>query len=174
MNEHIGKPFEISNLVTLLLATTGWSTAEDTAKDMADLPSPAAPEAGPELLREKFSESIDVEGALVWLGGDLDLYRNFLDSYVADVSGCADELSAHLANSKTKDAARVMHTVKGLSRTVGALELAEFAAQLEVQIKNGTAEDDAATLVARTRAVVDSTLAQLQAVAQKIDADQGR
>jgi HPt (histidine-containing phosphotransfer) domain-containing protein len=98
------------------------------------------------------------------------MYRNFLNSYVTDVSGCADQLKAHLTGEKYKDAARVMHTLKGLSATVGANDLSAFAAKLEAQLKKGAPEEDSATLVAQTRSSVEATLVDLREVMAKIDA----
>ena len=159
MNDHVGKPFDIAKLAQLLIHYTGWSapTHETT---------PLAPDRP-----EKYSKIIDVEGALVLMGGNLKLYRHFLDPFMVDVSGIADPLQAHLLHGEYKDAARVLHTLKGLTATAGATDLSAFAAQAEKQLKQEPLAVDGTALVAQVRTAVDAVLMELKDVIKKIDAN---
>jgi signal transduction histidine kinase/CheY-like chemotaxis protein/CHASE1-domain containing sensor protein len=166
MNEHVGKPFDISELTQVLLAQTGWSArapASATVVDPALAPGKAMDAA------ERVSEMIDVAGALAWVGDDIGLYRKFLDSFLDDVRGNADLLQTHFERGEHGDAARVLHTLKGLSRTVGALELARVAAHAEARFKHALPPHDAHRLVTQIREQIATTTQALLDVAKTID-----
>jgi signal transduction histidine kinase/DNA-binding response OmpR family regulator/HPt (histidine-containing phosphotransfer) domain-containing protein len=167
MTEHVGKPFDIAKLTDVLVRLTGWTTRVP-AGSTASEPGAAPPIERPKI--EKYSDAIDVAGALAWVGDDIQMYRRFLTSFLEDVSGNADQLQNHLQRGEEKDAARVLHTLKGLSRTVGALELSSFAANAEVRLKHAWTQEDAQLLVAQTREHIASTTQALLEVARKIDA----
>jgi CheY-like chemotaxis protein/HPt (histidine-containing phosphotransfer) domain-containing protein len=167
MTEHVGKPFEISELTAVLLAHTGWAArapASATVVEPAVAPDRALAAA------ERVSEMIDVASALAWVGDDIGLYRNFLDSFLDDVRGNADLLQTHFERGENSDIARVLHTLKGLSRTVGALELARAAAHAEVRFKQTLPPQDAQTLVTQIGEQIATTTQALLDVAKTIDA----
>jgi CheY-like chemotaxis protein len=167
MTEHVGKPFEISELTKVLLAHTGWG---DRATASASVVDAALASSKPIAAAENLSELIDVAGALAWVGDDIALYRDFLDSFLDDVLGNAELLQTHVAHGKQGDAARVLHTLKGLSRTVGAMELARAAADAEVRFKQALSPEDASVLVTQMREQIATTTRALLDVARTIDA----
>lgn len=119
------------------------------------------------------SDAIDVAGALEWFAGDLQLYRQFLDAYLADLAGTAEQLQAQLLLGAYRDAARSMHTLKGLSVTMGAGALARFAQDAERLLKQGAPAEGAEALVMQTRAVIATTMQELHTVMAKLDAPAG-
>ena len=118
----------------------------------------------------KYSDVIDVEGAMTWVGDDIQMYRRFLASFLADVRGNADQLQAHFERGEQSDAARVLHTLKGLARTVGALELSRFAAETEIRLKHPLTQEDAHMLVTQVREQIENATQALLKVAKNIDA----
>ena len=164
MNDHVGKPFELDHLVAVLRQHTGRPPLT-AASAGADRPSPDI--AHPD---------IALASAVRRLGGRLDVWRRSARQFTDELMRRADEFDALLVSGNREQAARQMHTLKGLAATLGAERLAAGAAAAERQLRSlaptGAADDIAATLrtlLAETRAAMDSVLNELppQAAAQK-------
>jgi len=134
MTDHVGKPFKLAQLVGLLRRHVGWSAlAESNAKPSAPPLLAQTPPSAPESLDAL--GKIDFATALEWCGDDTTLYRQFAHSFVRDIADHADRLAQHLARGEQRDAVRILHTLKGLSATIGANQLADFAAKQEAALK---------------------------------------
>lgn len=166
MNEHVGKPFNLVKLVSLLQTLTKTSAAAaDTASKAATLipvatvtaGAPRAPELPPK-------DAVDVAAALERLGGNQPLYARVLQSYLSDIATQPDQLARSLQQADLTSAARQLHTVKGLSATVGASYMAAVARKAELLVKahqtdagNGATRLDHTSLCDEFRAAVAST-----------------
>jgi polar amino acid transport system substrate-binding protein len=81
-----------------------------------------------------------VETALVRVGGNSQLYYTLLGKFRRDFIGVADKLLSLLQNDDGREVAqRLVHTVKGVVGTIGAVALQQSAAKLEQSIKDGGA-----------------------------------
>jgi signal transduction histidine kinase/CheY-like chemotaxis protein len=130
MNDHIGKPFDLDQLVALLLRYTGRSaeggnnaTALEPAKDTSA--ASLAPAAG----------QLDEAAALSRMGGNTAMYATVLQSFTRDLHRLVEQVKESGANPDKAAQARALHTLKGLSATVGAVHLAHIATQWEARIK---------------------------------------
>ena len=158
MNDHIGKPFNLPQLIKLL------QTITDRTPTTPVNPAPApAPEAAP-------AELIDVTSALERLGGNTDLYARVLKEYLSEIASLPDQLDRLLRDGDLHGAARLLHTVKGLSATVGASHLANVARETESIVKS--AKIDAtlrqSELHARFRLAVLNTGRTMGEIARKL------
>jgi PAS domain S-box-containing protein len=81
----------------------------------------------------------DVEDALERLGHNTGLYVTILTSYLAEIATLPDQLDRSLLAGDRAGAARLLHTLKGLSATVGASDLAGVAKQIEDVLKTADA-----------------------------------
>jgi CheY-like chemotaxis protein/HPt (histidine-containing phosphotransfer) domain-containing protein len=159
MTDHVGKPFELAHLVKVLRKHLGWSNLVSEADK-----KPKAHAAAPQVPSVESSSvwKIDFAQALEWVGGDAGLYRDFAQAYVQDVANYADRLAQHLARGEQIDAVRMMHTLKGLSATVGANTLADFAAKQEIALKNAPLDPQSFdTLVQQTRTGIDAVCIEI-------------
>jgi PAS domain S-box-containing protein len=183
MNEHVGKPFNLVKLVSLLQTLTkAGAAAADTASMAPTLPRAAALAAGTQsaagfncalqapALPPK--DAVDVAAALERLGGNQPLYARVLQSYLSDIATQPDQLAHCLQQADLHSAARLLHTVKGLSATVGANYMAAVARKAELLVKaaladtdNGANAFDHASLCDEFRAAVVSTQDVLTQVA---------
>ena len=118
MNDHVGKPFDLDALVATLRRVTGRG-ASAAAAAVAEAP-PAAADA-----------RLDVAAALRRIGGHRSAYARMLRGSLGDIAASADALDAHLAAGRRGDASLLMHTMKGLTATLGAVALAALAARAE-------------------------------------------
>lgn len=131
MNEHIGKPFNMRHLISVLLRVTG--------RDLPPLEvggPPAAPQDGgvAQALKNQHGVApyLDVESAVERLSGMRQLYVEVLQDFLNGLSGIEGEFQQAAANSTMNDLRAQMHTLKGTSATLGAMRLSEYAAQLEM------------------------------------------
>ena len=122
MNDHIGKPFDIHQLVSVLLNLTG--------RDLVDEPSSTVP---------LFSIGVEIDGlelnaSLQRMSGSHPLYLRSAREFVATLPDAIDQFLAAL-RLDTKTATLQMHSLKGVASLLGATELAKLAGDLEQQCR---------------------------------------
>ncbi|GAB4401137.1 MAG: hypothetical protein OHK0048_17270 [Rhodoferax sp.] len=122
MNAHVGKPFDIRVLVSLLMSLT--------AKPAAPQPTDPAPAPG-QSAAPPLADAVDTATALQRLGGNTALYAQLIARFLADLAEQPKQLKAALAESRLDTATHQLHTLKGLAATVGANELAAVAQRCE-------------------------------------------
>jgi CheY-like chemotaxis protein len=152
MNDHVGKPFDMDQLVATLRRHCGMGEVEAHATQ-----SEAPP---PDLLALAQARGIDLARALRRLGGRLAVYAGLLRSFRADLAGATGRVVTQLAAGQREAAAREMHTLKGLAATLGANALSALAARAEQRFD---AMPDGAQDAALVR--------ELQALAPKVHDD---
>jgi HPt (histidine-containing phosphotransfer) domain-containing protein len=147
MNAHVGKPFSLKLLVELLLKLTR-GTVTNTTVEQADKASAAtatiAATAKANTARPLPPvDAVDLAGALDRLGGNQALYVRVLQSYLLDIATLPDQFDVCMSGNDLATAARLLHTAKGLSATVGASYLTAVTQQTELAIKAAIAPVDA-------------------------------
>jgi len=181
MNEHVGKPFNLVKLVNLLRTLTHTNTADLDSK--APTPTPPAKFTAGMLSAPGFAgappepalppkDAVDIAAALARLGGNQSLYARVLQSYLSDIATQPDQLARCVQQGDLEGAARLLHTVKGLSATVGASYMAAVARKAELVVKaaqatgnDGVAALNLSTLCEEFRSAVVSTQHVLRQVA---------
>jgi two-component system, sensor histidine kinase and response regulator len=139
MNEHIGKPFDMGRLVSLLIRSTG-------AKALP-LITACAPETGPTVPPDADSPyaitvaGLDVHGALQRMAGVRALYVRAARSFSASLEPLPAALSAARAAGDDTALRMHLHTLKGNAATLGATALSQAAAALETLCKSGGVDD---------------------------------
>jgi PAS domain S-box-containing protein len=132
MNDHVGKPFDLDQLVAVLQAQAAPALREGRAAPALALPLPlqAGPAGEPaEVQHAAQAAGVQLATALARMGGLRDVYARMLEAFVA-------ELPQHLAqlpvdNGETR--ARRLHTLKGVAATLGVDALARQLADAEPQ-----------------------------------------
>jgi PAS domain S-box-containing protein len=127
MNEHVGKPFDLTHLVSVLLAATGWEPAGVTT----ELVEPSSLIDAPESSQALMDAYLDVPTALERIAGMKPLYVRMASEFSV---GLATTLAQYceMARSGDRDALRMqLHSLKGTAATLGAMALSAEAARLE-------------------------------------------
>ena len=167
MDDHVGKPFDLAELVAMLLRHLGRAPSAGAAPAAAA--STGAPGDGlPRALRDEARDGgIDLQAALARMGGNRRVYLRALESFAADLPLLPSQLDRLLARAATEEAARLMHTCRGLAATLGVGALAELAGEAERRLRGGGAApgDD---LVERLDALVARTLEGVGRVARAL------
>ncbi|AGX87122.1 PAS domain-containing hybrid sensor histidine kinase/response regulator [Candidatus Symbiobacter mobilis] len=141
MDEHVGKPFNISQLTSLIVNLTA---AKPDPEELAvtrqdarlDEPPVSVQANRPKPVELPKVDEVDLDGALERFGGDEALYARILQSFLSDIRRMPDEFELSIAQGELLAATRLAHTLKGLAATVGASYLAAVALQTETSLKN--------------------------------------
>jgi CheY-like chemotaxis protein len=168
MNDHVGKPFDINDLVRVLRRNARWGDA---------LPALPTTELTltPDLLQTAAAAGVDLNAALHRLGGKQDVYRRMLSTFLTDLKTMPGQLlgfAQSMANGDSPDSAkRSLHTLKGLAATLGAMALSAEGANAErIMATNPTAELALATAHQVERAIV-KVLPGLQSLLDFLEKD---
>jgi CheY-like chemotaxis protein len=127
MNDHVGKPFDLNDLVRVLRQQAKWSAAEHTPSEVAGAVSPI-------VLDVATAAGVDLNNALHRIGGKQDVYRRMLATFVKDLNAMPAQLRDCALQANTESAKRLLHTLKGLAATLGATPLSVQAARGEKQL----------------------------------------
>ena len=137
MNDHVGKPFDLDQLVATLLRHTARQGMIGAGKPAAR--SATTDELPMALLGVAGAAGVELPLALRRIGGKTDVYERLLRCFVRDIEHLPGQLRAHLAQADTEATGRVLHDVKGLAGTLAIPALASAAEQAEQVFLAGSA-----------------------------------
>ncbi len=161
MDDHVGKPFDLDQLVRTILRHS--RRAPQAAGHDATAPQgpPAAPAATPAAALPPDTPELELSAAAQRLGGDLGVLRQVLQSFQRDLPRQLGQAQELLQAAQYVDAARLLHTVKGASATVGAVALSRVAAEGEALLRQAAPVEPAhcRELLTRLQAAADAALA---------------
>ncbi|WP_175565982.1 response regulator [Halodesulfovibrio marinisediminis] len=124
MDGHLNKPINIEEFFATLLRYLTPKVSlqpEEMEKEKQPAQQPVT---------FKFS-TIDAEAGLKYMNGDLALYHKILRNFKTNYEDAHNSLK-HLLKENKKEATRLLHTLKGLSASIGAKELHSITKELEV------------------------------------------
>lgn len=161
MNDFIAKPFNVAQMMNTIQRLTGCLAANATSDasgatvDAASV-SPPLPAAG---AREPDLPAIDLAAARgQW--GQLDVYRTYLDKFVAAYAECGTSIAAACSEGNLKAAAAQAHKLCGVAGTLRLPQVAELSRKLETRLNAGEA---AFKLPAELQAAIDQVCAAVNA-----------
>jgi CheY-like chemotaxis protein len=154
MNEHVGKPFDMAKLVSLLIRTTGINANFVHSGPEENLPAQATPV--PEVA------GLDIQTALNRMSGVRSLYLRTAKDFVKILDTAIPELKVCLKDGDQNQAMMKLHTLKGNAGTLGATELAKEAATLEKLCKTDAGIKDCEAGLAEFEVMVRSTQGKMR------------
>lgn len=126
MNDHIGKPIDMALLVGTLLKHCGRAGVGGTQH-----PQQEEAWAGVE------PDGFEIGAALQRLGGNRALFASLAHRFETEQADVLVRIGRHLQEGERGDAARELHTLKGLAAALGARALANVAAEAEAALGGG-------------------------------------
>ncbi|GIU53512.1 response regulator [Shewanella sp. KT0246] len=135
MNDHIPKPIDVE---AMFITMAKWITpVNPTEIEFIE-------QNGTEKLDSNIIEMkhVDTAQGLIRTQGDVRLYQKLLAKFVTGQKGFIGAFSKAIAVNDEPLAARLVHTLKGVAGSIGAIKLAEQALHLE----QGLSESDVSTL----------------------------
>lgn len=174
MNDHVGKPFDLPHLVDVLRSHTrrAVDAALPPAAAQAVATSPASADVPNFPILLPPPDAVDVNGALERLGDNRELYARILQSYLGEIAGLPDQLDALVQAGDLGGAGRLLHTLKGLSATVGASHLTAVAKAAENAVRSESCALLTDDLRTRFREAVTSTCRIMNEVSQGMTEEQ--
>jgi PAS domain S-box-containing protein len=188
MNDHVGKPFDLGALVRTLVQHTGWTPAAPAARGAAPAENGAngansansardansANLAQMDWLQQSWPPSIDVVTALKRMGGNADLLHRSMVAYLHDAKTLGSRVQALYERSDWDGAQRELHSLKGLSATMGMNELSALAAEVEKLATSADLRAGFATRFGMLCERLDAMHPVLAEVAQRLSFPQGK
>jgi two-component system, sensor histidine kinase and response regulator len=162
MDDHIGKPFDVPQLVALLCRHTGHSP--DVAAPTNPAVDVAPHNATVDIEARLPVGAIDVSGALALLGDNVQLYGQIAQAYLAEIAAMPGQMQDLLQRGELTEASRVLHTIKGLSLTVGAKQLSAVCRTGELQVKQALTDSMAPDTSSLQSALQESIIATTEAL----------
>ena len=165
MNDHVGKPFDLDQLVALLLRVS--DRASTATPPAAPTPATALPA---DLLQAAVAAGVDLSAALKRLGGKRAVYERMLRNSLPEFEALPSLLAQQLASGATQEAGRTLHTLKGVAATLGAAGLSAEAGAAEQALATGATPDAAAPHAAAATAALQAALPALRALLARLQA----
>lgn len=133
MNDHIGKPFDISHVIQVLRKHAGWKALDYSPQNSIELIENNGITNQPANQNNNTSEDtgLDIKTAIARMGGNKDIYSRMLPKFIENLTNQPIQLRASLEKGELQAASRLLHSLKGLSSTMGATKIAAQAAQGE-------------------------------------------
>jgi PAS domain S-box-containing protein len=129
MNDHVGKPFDLTQLIGVILQ----HAKRGLPRDAVLLPDASGADE---------MADFDVTSALRRLGGSMPIYQRALKGFIQEVGSFESAFRTAIQDKQYSDAHRILHTLKGVSGTIGANRLTEMVIK-EEQLLEQQASDDA-------------------------------
>ncbi|MFT7401893.1 MAG: CheY-like chemotaxis protein, partial [Hydrogenophaga sp.] len=152
MNDHVGKPFDLEQLVAILLKWTRGASAADAAQALAPLPGATEAEAQTRVPQAEAATRpavpngtataigtavLNRKGALQRVGGSTSLLNRLSTQFLVDLPGMVQACEAILQPEQKDAALRALHSLKGVAATIGADALADAAGETKQRGKSG-------------------------------------
>jgi CheY-like chemotaxis protein len=156
MNDHMAKPFDVEQLDQVLIR---WISQKQSkaGPQQSTAPRPVAVD-GPVAI-----DGIDVESALKRIGGNWNAYKRVLTVFRETNQGFLQKLEGELAAADVESAKKTVHSIKGVSGTIGAMSLHHSAVSLEILLKGGSRDYAVALMsLAKELSRVFDGIAQLE------------
>jgi HPt (histidine-containing phosphotransfer) domain-containing protein len=154
MNDHVGKPFELHNLINVLRLRAGWESAQAAP---VSIPATDAP-----YVDAAIAAKVDIASALARLGGKQELYVRMLPMFLANLKELPQKLLVCLETQEYLPASHKLHSLKGLAGTMGAMDLAAQAGLAEKQLAGDITAAAARLQVLNINALISEMLPHLE------------
>lgn len=122
MNDHIAKPIDLDTMVNTILVHCG---------KMPVVSISALHSSDNKIQNTAVDHNIGFQLALKRIKNDQALFIKMTHMFVQSVTTMPHELKQHIHAEEKEEAARVLHTLKGIAGTIGASQLAIFVASME-------------------------------------------
>jgi CheY-like chemotaxis protein len=126
MNGHVGKPFDVDDLVDKLLDITGRQDTTLFRKSRTEINAGTPARTG---LTEH-------NAALKRLGGDIQFFGRLLRTFASTAPAMLDQATEAINSRDWQTASTHLHTLKGTASALGATELARAAGEAETRAKD--------------------------------------
>jgi two-component system sensor histidine kinase/response regulator len=165
MNAHVGKPFDVAQLVGVIRSQLGRTKHAGSLTHAAPRPGMLAPT----LAQAAEAAEVALEPALVRLGGRHATYSRMLRNYISELDSLPSTLQRYAEQDDRVALGRAMHTARGVAATLGITRLADAFAAGESALRVSV-DGAASAALANAHAAIDQARAGLSTLAAAFDA----
>lgn len=160
MNDHVGKPFNLSHLIAVLGKHTNKLTnhINTPIEPVPQAPAPQTETTSTNTPQET-PQLLDIDSALSRLGGNKTIFLRMLPKFIQNLESLPESLAAELAKGNYSALAQSLHTLKGTSSTFGFMLVSSTASTAEKELKAGVTGDAASALIQQVSAAIAQSLA---------------
>lgn len=133
MNDHIAKPIDLRELFIKMAI---WFRSPETTTAATDSVTAAVSEKSPDPDQWPALHHLDPHGALKLLENNHVLYFSLLQKFSQHQQPAWQQLQQAAAQTEHVELERQLHTLKGVSGTIGAMRLQRLSAKLETQLSS--------------------------------------
>jgi two-component system sensor histidine kinase/response regulator len=163
MNDHVFKPVDPEILFEALLKWLPQQThSTPPAKPLA--PAPVSADNSSEQQRLSAVQGIDLELGLKSVRGNLVSYQRLLGSFADSHSNDFQRIRDCLQADDCAEARRLAHSIKGAAGALGASQIQQSAAMLELAIKEAHPRSEIAPLIEQTATLYQCLQIDLAAI----------
>lgn len=130
MNDHIGKPFDLKNLIRVIRKYN-----EQPGRVMTTSEG-ASPVLSAKWVEAAAAAGIELASALNRLGGDVSLYQKMILLFESELAAFPEQIDTLVAQGDWQAVSRLLHTIKGLAAQFGATQLSQSAALGETSLNS--------------------------------------
>lgn len=156
MSEFIAKPFDVDAAIALIRELTGWKDSPVASQPEPSQPEPAVAPAA-ELVADLPGLAVE-RGLALWRNADV--YRQYLRKFACDYGDGVRQM----AQAERAAAAALAHKLKGAAANLALDEVAALAGEADRVLPAG---EDAAAILTRLQAALDTALASIAQYASR-------
>jgi signal transduction histidine kinase/CheY-like chemotaxis protein len=160
MNDHVGKPFDLGQLVSALLRATGHRPGATTQAEPTD--QGTAPRQDADHSDALVSADINVPVALDRMAGMKKIYLRSAGDLLVPLANLPAQLLALLKKGDLPAARILVHTFKGTTATMGLTRLSDYLAQTEKLCKTADRSAELTAHASELTKYVDAAVGALQ------------
>lgn len=166
MNDHIGKPFDLQQLITVICEHIGDNS-------QATKPTTTALNTEHHTDETKYSD-IDLADAITRMGGNHSFYVKILPLFRKLLAELPTQLTTLAATNDMATIIRELHSFKGLSATMGANTLSQEIAHIEKTLKQDPQHPESRQLIHNACRLITNSVAGFNAVAAQLALEQDK
>ena len=154
MNDHIGKPIDMDELVPRILSLCGKGDPSENINDKSTLDNGVSDNGASD--NDKSHELVEPFDTLIRrFGGNVQSYGSFLEGFQENINNLLATLAGHYIQKDRSAIKSSLHSVKGLAATMGARALALRVTDIEEQVKS---EEKDLSLIINENSITDLSL----------------
>jgi signal transduction histidine kinase/DNA-binding response OmpR family regulator len=124
MNGYILKPLQLQDITQAVSDSIKVSVTTPENVTTKDIPNSE-------------DNTLSIKAGLINLCNNHDLYMQLIEKFYHEYKGLKITLGEHIENNDRYELIRFLHSIKGISKTIGAINLSVFSQELEKSARNG-------------------------------------
>jgi CheY-like chemotaxis protein len=168
MNDHLAKPFDLTQLVSMILRLVGGLFNGDAIATDTNLVIGTTP------ITERNAVEKDIADAIAKLGGMVPVYKRAATTFVNQLPELRSGLFGAIEASNMDQALGLLHTYKGAAATIGLTALKNFLGEMESKLRAEKSLEDLRGQISGVKALEQYAQSEFKQTFEKFLHDQAQ